>query len=377
MNGNLPCAEYTNRPSKPKDSDPFFRIFYGGKWGFISREGQLMVPPQFAAAGYFFQGIARVTLKSHGEQKVGFIDTHGKILIKPEFENAGDFREGLAPAQIGRKWGFINREGRFLIAPQFQGAGEFHEGLAVVQYWTRAPKNGPHFYTNENAPLYYFRLIKDNLWLETINSPDVFIDRYDSRIGFIDKDGKWVIQPQELDLADDFSDGRAEIRKDGKRNFLTREGNLLCSEWFRWALPFSEGLAPVPIKDKWGYIDESGHFAIPPRYEFANIFSEGLAVASIKVKDGKEPSVRMGAIDKNGKWVIKPSFTQLSNFSEGVAVANYGKENFFIDRSGQRLNITTLPVSWTGFEDGLAVVGESGEQVYINHKGRIIAPYEK
>ena len=47
--------------------------------------------------------------------KWGFIDKQGKMVINPQFDYAGDFSEGLAKVLIedgtkyNRKWGYISR----------------------------------------------------------------------------------------------------------------------------------------------------------------------------------------------------------------------------------------------------------------------------
>jgi WG containing repeat len=369
-------SEYERNPSKPKGSDPIFRVVHNNRWGFVTREGQMVVAPKFFSVGPFFRGVARVTLEVDGKRKDGFINPRGKLVIAPEFDEAGDFREGAAPVRLSRKWGFIDPKGHFIVSPEFQGAGEFHEGLAVVQYWNQWPKSGTAFYTNETAPLSFFRLLKDNFLFESENSSLLFPDRYDSKIGFINQAGDFVIQPQDLDLADDFSDGRARVYRGGKRNFLTREGKLLCADWFDYALPFSEGLASIQMKLMWGYINTDGKVIIPPQFEFAGSFSEGLAVVSVAVygEDGQKTRLQ-GAIDKTGRTVIPPSFESLSEFSEGFAVARRGRETFFVDRAGTRVQITKLPAAW-GFRDGLAIAGLPGKRVYIDRSGKIVAPFE-
>jgi hypothetical protein len=37
----------------------------------------------------------------------GYIDKNGLLVISPEFSEANAFREGLALVQLGNKWGYI------------------------------------------------------------------------------------------------------------------------------------------------------------------------------------------------------------------------------------------------------------------------------
>jgi outer membrane protease len=86
------------------------------------------------------------------------------------------------------------------------------------------------------------------------------------KIGYIDKTGKFVINPQNFNLAFDFS----------------------------------EGLAAIHNGEKYGFIDKTGNFVIPPQFDNVENFKHGLAKV-ITYKGGK-----IGYIDKTGKYVWEP-----------------------------------------------------------------------
>jgi len=67
-----------------------------------------------------------------GEKKWGFIDKQGKIVITPQFDEAVGFHEGLAAVGVGGKYGFIDRTGRIVINPVFDSTMPFDGGLAQV-----------------------------------------------------------------------------------------------------------------------------------------------------------------------------------------------------------------------------------------------------
>jgi hypothetical protein len=133
-------------PTKRKGAGPLFRIRRGEKWGFMDRQGKIMIQPRFDGVHDFFRGLAGVLI---GE-KWGFANEKGEVVIPPRYDFIGDFLEGLAPTRIGRKWGFIDTKGRMVVEPRFQGAGEFHEGLARVYLWEKAVCTRGTF-TNEDA----------------------------------------------------------------------------------------------------------------------------------------------------------------------------------------------------------------------------------
>ena len=64
----------------------------------------------------------------------GYRDITGATIVKPQFAEAGNFSWGLAriKQEIKGDWGYINASGEEVIAPQFEGAGDFVDGIAVV-----------------------------------------------------------------------------------------------------------------------------------------------------------------------------------------------------------------------------------------------------
>src|SRR5262245_31023538 len=65
-------------------------------------------------------------VRQHG--KWGFINREGKIMISPRFDEAEEFTEGLAPVQIGNKYGYINRSGKIVFRPGSTWPDNFTRG---------------------------------------------------------------------------------------------------------------------------------------------------------------------------------------------------------------------------------------------------------
>ena len=65
-------------------------------------------------------------------EKYGYIDKNGKVVIEPQFDYAYPFSEGLAHVNKDAKYGFIDKSGKVVIEPQFDEAGAFSEGFARV-----------------------------------------------------------------------------------------------------------------------------------------------------------------------------------------------------------------------------------------------------
>ena len=63
-----------------------------------------------------------------------------------------------------------------------------------------------------------------------------------------------------FDKAGSFAFDRAPVEKDGRWNFLTRDGKYLCSYWFEDVEPFRNGYTYVKTHGKWHEIDMDGNF---------------------------------------------------------------------------------------------------------------------
>jgi hypothetical protein len=53
--------------------------------------------------------------------RYGYINPQGEWIVEPQYANAGRFSEGHARVQIGPRWGFIDAEGTVLTGDGFKG----------------------------------------------------------------------------------------------------------------------------------------------------------------------------------------------------------------------------------------------------------------
>ena len=195
-------------------------------------------------------------------------DKNGASTVRPQFDDVGAFSEGLAVVRMKKKFGYIDTNGRLVIPLRFADAAPFSEGLALV-------------YTSLGMNL----LGKtEGVWLF-------------ASAGYIDRTGKFAIEPRLIENAGKFSEGLAAFEPG-------------ASSW---------GTA------KWGYLDRAGKWGIKPSFEFATDFSEGLA--AVKVSVGKEPgqkqpTYKWGYIDHAGNFVISAQFYSAMPFRDGVAVVH-------------------------------------------------------
>lgn len=85
-----------------------------GKYGYINRSGNTVVPFCFLEASDFHDGLACVTDNNY---KKGFIDKSGSVAIACQWEGASDFFNGHARVYTDRsheKWRYINTKGEYV-----------------------------------------------------------------------------------------------------------------------------------------------------------------------------------------------------------------------------------------------------------------------
>lgn len=69
-------------------------------------------------------------------------------------------------------------------------------------------------------------------------------------------DGSNELMVIELEYDDSyrFSEGLADVIKDGKYGFIDKTGKTLIGLQFEYAPPFLEGMSWIQIRGKWGFI---------------------------------------------------------------------------------------------------------------------------
>lgn len=338
------------------------------KVGFINKTGKLVIgfdrsPKRFEGAYEFQEGRAAIYVTKEKVDPhspyyaMGYLDEKGKVVIAPRYDDAHDFSEGLAYVSSKEFRGFIDRHGKAAITLDSE-AKDFHEGLAAVKGSGRSG------------------------W------------------GYMDRSGRWVIKPQ-YQLADDFSEGLAQVMVDRKFGFINKKGEMVIPPRFDahpvgyvWlhrydTSRFSEGLACVSVGDLFGYINKKGDFVIPPQFSHVQEFSEGMAW--VVTRDAKTyVDNKAGWIDKTGNWVVTevngrsfswfPDFTSYKNYamdwrySEGLVPffvydgvrASWG----YMDRKGK---VVIKPI--LVYYEAYGVSDREGTRIVIEPRGHRVGPF--
>jgi hypothetical protein len=228
------------------------------------------------------------------------------------------------------------------------------------------------------------------------NDSDLLVIVQNGKYGYIDHQGKIVMQPQYI-WGENFWHGLATVYVCGryvsldssgdvhplrialpgelvpksvgaKTGFRDAQGNLKIPAEFDDVAPFQEGLAAVKIGDKWGFIDTEGRQVIRPQFEKAFSFNEAVAMA-----ESKDGSV---IIDKTGK-VISSGFDYpiFYAISEGRIPASENDKDGYLDLQG-KVAIPFVYDAEHSFSEGLAAVERGDKWGYIDRDGHMVIPFE-
>ena len=135
------------------------------------------------------------------------------------------------------------------------------------------------FYTKIDTT-FKFRLKFD--WMDDFYDGFAAV-KLNGKWNFINTNGQFLSQ-QWFDDAGDFSNGLAAVKLNGERNFINTEGKLLSQQWFDEAWVFKEGYAEVKLNSKWNYINTEGRFLSQQWFDYAGIFKKGLAEVNLNGK---------------------------------------------------------------------------------------------
>lgn len=317
--------------------------------------------------------------------KIVFINNEGKVIYRLDGVGGTKPPPSMIPIQgIDGKAGFVDSSGQ-----------RFFDGVA----WIRDPEvlkfraklidaqgrelfsiSTIHRFSDGRSPVVLSHgdfsegLAKMSVVIESVKPLDL-----PTKIGFIDKTGKMVIDAQ-FDNASDFRNGTAWVaHSDGRRGLIDKTGKLLTPPDIKCFSNLSEGLIVAENRKGSGYIDISGKWVIEPRFHIAGEFTEGMAPVAISLEEGREKKLRFGYIDKTGKFVIEPTFDASSaqSFSEGRAAIYMnvpgGPSRWgYIKRDGTFIVKPTLSDA-RAFHKGLAWCHEPGRlPMYVNVDGKVV-----
>ncbi len=326
-------AEFVITPKYKKANnfaDGVALVLDGKKWGYINPDGTWLLEPQFSKAKDFNSGVAMVLkdkkwiyIDKQGKElsysnaeklypfkdgvafvregkMVGLMNAKGEIIVKPAYKIIKGFRNGYARfANLAGQWGIIDNKGNIVIKPEYTSIGNYVNGVA------RAEK-GEEVFGMATANSFNKVDGATKLW-DFRDGGKYTIARKNEKIGFIDKEGKWAIEPQFV-KAKTFENGYAGVFDGNKWGYIDTNGKVVVENKYGDVDYFAaNGLAPVKIEE-WGFVNTKGELVIDAKY--------GITAGSFGFLSGR--------VAEKG-------------FVDGLARVKYNKKWGFLKPNGQLL----------------------------------------
>jgi hypothetical protein len=245
-----------------------------------------------------------------GNRQWGFIDKDGNYLISPQFYSVKDFTEGVAAVKMDAvsPYIYIDKTGKNVFPDKtFKVAREKTNGYMVVgqQVYEDTWVDGDHKDERILIPGTRYGVIDSEgnivvpleLTTAAIKVGDDYL--YCSQ-GFLNiKTGRAL--EIRLQRVGSFSDGVAPVSRDGKKyGIINKEGKFILQETYDIIQSFSYGYAVFIENGRYGFLDTTGKIVIQPQFDFAMAFDIDLAFIKINGIDGY--------VTKAGQLYLSSSF---------------------------------------------------------------------
>lgn len=267
---------------------------------FIDKSGNFVIKKTYYVAGDFTEGLASAAVPKPGSSWAdvnrpgdqllyGYIDKTGNFVIPPKYKAALDFSEGLAAVmpQNSKSWGFIDKHGTMVIPARFsiglddmdRDLPSFRHGVALV-----TAESGKAIIDKTGTALDKAKADKIKSSLEYDEEGFKPISENKHR-GYINKRGDVI--GADFDLVTPFHEGLALVRIPGSKwGFIDRSGKFIVEPSDRFEYEhFSEGMCLLKESSNqygsFGYIDRTGKLVISLRFPNAEYFHEGLAAVGV------------------------------------------------------------------------------------------------
>ncbi|MBN1759581.1 MAG: WG repeat-containing protein [Chitinispirillaceae bacterium] len=288
----------------------------GGPRTFINKRQEPLFATEFKAAFSFSEGLAGVKQ----DRLWGFINREGTLVIDYQFDNVEKFKEGRCIVGKDQRYGIIDASGRYIVEPVLAYARFYSEGYVAVQvptnhkityldgrigwkapkmigtvtidYFTYLDKNGAMAFYNTAHEKETRESMKDSKsTLRYFNAAYPFSTgyaavRHDKLWGFIGTDGVYSIPPKYKRIIP-FGDTAIAfvLKREGRWLAINHSGENLFTIKADDAWPYSEGFAKIRTDGKYGFIDDRGK-----------------AVTAVEFDDAYDVKGGLAQVKMNGKW---------------------------------------------------------------------------
>ena len=298
-----------------------------GIW-YINRDGSKLNDSVYESASVFSEGLAWVAPKGKSLRTIG---TNGETKFEfKEAEAALPFYGGRAVyMDVDGLYGVVDKNGEVVVTPKWKSViPVMVDGLIAAkddQGWSLANEEGQVLLSGMSmigieedkiSDILADYMSGDNIsftrdYIQAIKQGRIRVCNSAGQWGIVDREGKYVINPQFDDI---IADGDGYLFEKGNQwGWCDAEGKYVINPQFRDALTF-DGHDLAGARDsggKWGLIDRDGKWVVNPQFGKIGKF---LPNGNIIAQDAS--SKDWGIIDEEGKWVVNPQFLRIVHIGE-------------------------------------------------------------
>jgi WG repeat protein len=329
----------------------------GGLYGFVAEDGREIVKPQYRIVGNYKHGFAQVDV----DGKSGLIDRDGKMVFEPKYGfieaiAADRFRVSDTPWISGSKGGEAFGEESFVEfgRKSFVAPGATREMFPLEPSGQKAVGRSPIVASHPPAPPFKTRIMDGAGQVIEVETPPAtsLFDKKDPSVRWVQKDklwglqrtdGTWLVEPK-FEQVRALSGGVAHVTLNGKVGFIDRTGKFVIDPVFEKAWPFLPGFEHTSAARDgvFGVIDRGGAWVFKTEYEQVHYAPTSYGI------DAKWPTVigwhftkagRWGLLDLDGRVVLDAEFDQpVSICADGRRIARKGGQELNFRADGSRLD---------------------------------------
>ena len=201
----------------------------------------------------------------------------------------------------------------------------------------------------------------------------------DGKYGYIDENLNIVIEPQ-YGSGSDFSSGLCAVKKkEGLYSYIDKWGNVVIPPSVALGLEFTGEIAPFSNEENapgnpfalYGFINKKGVITIPPRYIVAIPTEDGYYQVSSKL-------TQRGLVDSTGREIIPPIYDLPIGIGHNNTLFSVSKKNKFGFVDGNGNVVIPLNYSYASpfAEDYAYVISSKNRYGYIDRTGKIVIPFK-
>lgn len=355
-----------------------------GRWGYINKRGEEVIPCRFETMRRFSNGLCAVKMQG----QYGCIDVHGTVVADFIYKSIDSFEEGVAWVENQQGlYGLINLKGEEITSCQYNCVGSFLHGMAVVSkkvmthnYGLIRAKHSTNRFLPSTSTVLADGVI-DNTGreiipcseihkeIEILNSGLILVNIFrgikeDTSYPYGNSQRYCEVRTSELQsksgvpLLSSKREQRFEFISrylyegligfwNDKWGVIDSFGNQIIEYKYEDIGGFRNGLAPVKIRGKWGFIDTKGNIIIAPKYESVGYFYNGYAIVKREYKE------KYGIIDSNGREIVVNKYDEIKDFRKGYAVVKNDDNYGLINTVGEEL----LPCEFEYLENSYSEKG--------------------